>query len=159
MTFRQMYKPAFDDLTPIQKVAYVTNNVDVDPERGCWLWRGSTHRNTGYAQVGSRTKTLHRRMRELLEGREANFLLQAHHRCEVPRCVNPFHIEFATVKRHIALHPERNRNTTQCRNGHPWVEEYRLYMADGTSRCKICWGRFSHSSSEAKELWRKFQCS
>lgn len=63
----------------------------------CWLW--TAYRNQkGYGTVASRGKTrkAHREVYEDVHGEGSAIGLLVRHRCDVPACVNPAHLELGT---------------------------------------------------------------
>jgi hypothetical protein len=66
----------------------------------CWLWLGSTHLK-GYALrwVDNKRLTVHRELVGPLTDAE-----EAHHLCEVRRCVNPAHVQRVTKAEHARIH-------------------------------------------------------
>lgn len=67
--------------------ASFADQVELQPEDGCWLWRGTTTRD-GYGRVQWRGKKLlaHRRAWEIVNGPIPDGLVVCH-RCDTPGCV------------------------------------------------------------------------
>ena len=104
--------------------------VAFEPNSGCWLWDAAVD-GFGYGMLRIRTvggrggwasRRAHRVMFEHVNGPIGPRLILCH-RCDVPACVNPAHLEPVTRKENqrrgfgpsgIAF----RRNT--CANGHPW---------------------------------------
>jgi len=66
--------------------------IEVDPVRGCWLWRGGLNKK-GYAQrsVGGKTVHAHRAVWIELHGPLGPHEFVCH-RCDVRHCCNPDHL-------------------------------------------------------------------
>ncbi len=85
-----------------------------DPHTGCWLWRGSVKKGTGYAvrSNGQRLMKLVHRQVFIATFGPIHDDLPLDHLCRTPRCVNPLHLEPVTdgenVRRgaHTFLTPE-----------------------------------------------------
>lgn len=76
----------------------------------CRIWQGAVN-SKGYAIRGipgtRKTELVHRAALEELLGHAIPFGHQAHHRCEIRRCVNGEHLEPVTPKQHSQRHPRR----------------------------------------------------
>lgn len=68
---------------------------DVDPETGCWVWRGCKRNGYGFARKDHRNVMAHRRMYELHVG-PIHEGMQLDHLCRNRACVNPEHLEVVT---------------------------------------------------------------
>lgn len=77
----------------------------------CWLWQASVDRH-GYGRfsVNGRTGRAHRRAWELVHGTIPAGLV-VRHRCDVPLCCNPAHLEVGTVAENARDMVERGRGT------------------------------------------------
>ncbi len=75
------------------KLALLRRDYDIDPETGCWLWRGSRD-GKGYARVhiGNGHYAVHRVIYERLVG-PIGEERQLDHLCRVRHCINPEHLE------------------------------------------------------------------
>lgn len=117
--------------------------ISPEPNTGCWLWTGGTHRfGHGYILIGSRSNGTrecvgaHRVSFELFCGPIPNGLFVCH-RCDVPQCVNPDHLFLGTAKDNMMDAAKKGRvgknaNDT-CRFGHP------ISIVRGKLRlCRIC---------------------
>lgn len=83
---------------PDGRAPYV--KADGPLETPCWLWLGATHAK-GYAVrwIDNRRVTVHRALvGPLADGEDA------HHLCQVRRCVNPEHIQRISKADHARLH-------------------------------------------------------
>ena len=81
-------------MTDIQ--ARILQNVEFDLNGGCWLWNGSTAPG-GYGKVGVRRKSrlAHRLAWASVNGPIPDGML-VRHKCDVPACVNPDHLQLGT---------------------------------------------------------------
>lgn len=83
-----------------------------DEATGCWLWTGPLKDGYGRARIEGRKHYMHRFFYEELVGPIPRGLM-LHHRCKIPVCVNPSHLEPMTYREHIRRHPkERLRKLT-----------------------------------------------
>jgi hypothetical protein len=74
--------------------------IEIVPESGCWIWMGSVDKY-GYGRMSSKfgqspLKT-YRVSYELFVGEIPNGFL-VRHKCDIPSCVNPYHLEIGTQK-------------------------------------------------------------
>lgn len=109
----------------------------------CWEWGGSRRTQDGRA-IANRTYA-YRLVYEAATG-EPCPPGSAHHTCENPGCINPWHLEFVTQSKHAKDHGHGGdwgqAAKTQCRNGHPYDGEntYHYVRKDGRKErhCKTC---------------------
>lgn len=116
--------------------------VWVDKHTDCWLWTGKIA-NRGYAVISKGTK-------RYLAHRWAygHFIgpirpdQHAHHTCQTPRCVNPYHIKPVTPLEHSLLTPRSPasilRNSTHCKRGHEFTVSNTYNDTQGHRRCRRC---------------------
>lgn len=123
-------------------------NVEYEPNSGCWLWSGLLDRQ-GYGRVWevvagvTRATTAHKALYLSVVGPVPTGL-ELDHRCRTRCCVNPAHLEPVT-------HQENCRRgargvlrplVTHCINGHEYDEaNTRTYFRrDGRKRraCRAC---------------------
>lgn len=112
----------------------------------CWEWQGPLDKD-GYGTFYLRR--LNRRAHrvawywyhgEIPDGHVVN------HTCQNRSCVNPQHLNLASVTENVFLNsrsiPSVNRQKTHCRKGHPFDGEYKRVKPDGSisiSRyCRTC---------------------
>ncbi len=75
----------------------IAKGVEVN-EKGCWLWKGAKHRQ-GYGNISykGRCCLAHRVSWEVFRG-DLQENLKVCHTCDVPQCVNPYHLFLGTQK-------------------------------------------------------------
>lgn len=89
--------------TPEQAIKAFWEKVDKHAANGCWLWTGSAN-NWGYGRVKTtftKQRGAHRISWELHNGPIPKGL-NALHKCDTPRCVNPNHLFLGTLKDNTA---------------------------------------------------------
>ena len=117
-----------------------------EPMGGCWLWMAAVD-PTGYGRVGAYradgayyVRFAHRVAYELHRG-PIPACLVLDHRCRVPCCVNPWHLEPVTSKenilRGVGIAAQYARRSA-CSNGHDYTPETLRAMPDGSRRCRVC---------------------
>lgn len=86
-----------------------------EDERGCWIWRGAKN-EFGYGTIalrrrtkGAETQRVHRLMWEMHNGPIPEGQV-VRHRCDVPACCNPLHLEVGTKKQNSRDMVERGRS-------------------------------------------------
>jgi hypothetical protein len=116
--------------------------VDMTPV--CWKWNGSLN-NRGYGRLGiGKHKTLlaHRISYELFVGSIPEGM-ELHHKCGVPNCVNPSHLEISIHRTHmVVLHDKNaaaiNSRRTHCPSGHEYTPENTYRYKKGERMCRTC---------------------
>ena len=62
-----------------------------------------------------------------------------HHKCHMPACCNPLHLELLSCSEHSLKHPENQyTNSTHCIHGHEFTPENTRIRPDGRRGCKEC---------------------
>ena len=82
-----------------------------EPNSGCWLWLGSIHENSGYAQLampGGVPIRAHRLAYMLFKGK-IPCGLDVRHTCDIRCCVNPDHLLVGTRKQNMDDARQRGR--------------------------------------------------
>ena len=96
-------------------------------ESGCWLWNGSKHKNTGYAQItiNGKSLTASRVSYELFTGEipQGMYVL---HSCDVRHCVNPKHLFLGTQQNNIDDMMEKGRGPNGSKNGRSKLTEIKV---------------------------------
>jgi hypothetical protein len=98
------------------------------------IWRG-TIEPKGYGRFfdGHRNVLAHRWLYEIIVGPIPEDK-QLHHRCEIPACVHPYHMEPLTAVEHNAItHPR----VTVCPKGHPY-DDVNTRWYEGRRYCRTC---------------------
>jgi hypothetical protein len=127
------------------------SKVEFDPNGGCWLWAASDDGSRGYGRFGPSpygTRQAHRVAYELFcEPIPAG--LEIDHKCRVPACVNPDHLEPVTREENMRRAPksglklggkangERLKNATHCKRGHEYAKHGGVSWIGGRY-CKKC---------------------
>jgi hypothetical protein len=88
-----------------RSAAHPFDLVELAPS-GCWLWTGCRNKG-GYGVIGD--QPAHRVVYEMVIGL-IPFRHLVHHKCQVPRCVNPDRLEAVTALQHAARHAELRKN-------------------------------------------------
>lgn len=85
---------------------------------GCWLWKASRNKD-GYGMIGFRRRSIgaHRVSYVLFRGDQVPGL-SVLHTCDVPACVNPFHLYLGTQAQNV-----RDR-VIRGRSRHPFGENH-----------------------------------
>jgi hypothetical protein len=124
---------------------------------GCWQWTG--HLNaSGYPVLKHATKTMlaHRWAWEFIANESP--AQELHHVCEMRSCVNPAHLQAATIIEHPDKPSTINRHKTHCPNGHEFAGENLYIDKDGYRHCRECRRRSSVAFYRAnKDAIRKYQ--
>lgn len=116
------------------------NNYVPEPNTGCWLWLGAANRD-GYGSIRSDTTPMaYRFFYERLVGQiPAGLVLD--HKCRVPLCVNPKHLEPVTNRENILRGngpAAIGARKTHCKNGHALVGTNIQKRSDTERRCLRC---------------------
>lgn len=91
-----------------------------EPNSGCWFWMGSCKAKMPYGNLKVRGKTeiAHRVSYRLFVGEiPANKIVR--HRCDIPLCVNPEHLELGTHKENARDRDFRGRANSLRGENHP----------------------------------------
>jgi hypothetical protein len=111
--------------------------ISPEPNSGCWLWTGYAD-PLGYGQtyVDGRVRWAHRAAYEFYVGKIPDGLV-LDHKCRVPCCVNPDHLEPVTQK--VNVRRGLVYGKTHCKLGHQF-DEANTYLnpRNGSKSCKAC---------------------
>lgn len=114
--------------------------IDVDPDTGCWLWKGRLNSN-GYAWAqrgpGHPLRVVHRIMWENEHNAPVPKGQQLDHLCRRRNCVNPAHLEPVSGSENTTRQDHANRRKTHCPKGHEYTDE-NTRMARGRRACRAC---------------------
>lgn len=119
----------------------------------CWLWEGDVGENKngtlyGRFWIDGKNRPAHRVSLLLTYGSWPE--LPVDHKCRVPLCVNPAHLEPVTTQVNL-LRGETlaaaNARKTHCAKGHPFTGRNIMWRPDGSRRCRTCeqvWNSAAH---------------
>lgn len=106
-----------------------------EPNSGCWLWLGGVE-GRGYGAVHLRRRQFKaHRVAYVLSGKPIPAGLVIDHKCNVPICVNPDHLEPVTNSENVIRAAGRR---TTCRRNHLRIPENIMVRGDGERVCKLC---------------------
>ena len=139
--------------------------VYFEPNTGCWLW-GAAVTGAGYGKisVNARLVPAHRAMYEMLRGKIPDGL-ELDHKCRVPACVNPDHLEPVTHQENVlrgnapcAIIIRRG----VCAKGHDRSLENLIFTKNGKRQCRVCRklarkGEYSRWPPEKKKAFMAYQ--
>lgn len=125
------------------------------PESGCWIWIGSTQ-NKGYGaiRINHKTYQAHRVMWEIRNGKIPEDMC-ALHRCDIPSCVNPYHLFLGTQRDnvHDTINKKRRNDARGERHGRAILTEQQVLNIRKDSRIHSVIGRdYGVSKSAIKHV-------
>ena len=132
-------------MSPEELPGGLTSKILPNRVTGCWEWTGARDsRGYGNVKVGRRVRKAHRVIYELVRGPVPPGL-ECGHRCRVPWCVNPEHMEVVAhaenVRRGAArwVPGQRQRAKRRCPHGHAYtkVNTY-VQPSTGGRACRAC---------------------
>lgn len=94
--------------------------AQVEQTEGCWIWKGRTFGKYGTLRVGRANVRVHRLSWQIANNAAIPVGLVVRHKCDVPLCVRPDHLELGTTSQNNRDTVQRNRRT---RNGAPAGEQ------------------------------------
>ena len=134
----------------IPHMAYLLNRAEqarlmrlitINPETGCWEWKGRLNSN-GYAWAqagpGKPQRVVHRIMWEHYYNKGIPTGMQLDHLCRVRHCVNPQHFEVVTPSVNTKRQDHAERRKTHCPKGHPYDEANTRITKQGKRNCRAC---------------------
>ncbi len=125
-------------------------------ESPCWIWMGSLC-GPGYGQIKitedgrPRRAMVHRWMYQHYVGPIPHGA-EVDHKCDIPRCVNPEHLEAVTHAENIR---ETTNKLTHCKHGHPLAGNNVRLTADGHRICRTCLYHRVHKHAKQRDVARK----
>ena len=126
-------------------IADLASKILPNAVTGCWEWIGARDsRGYGNVKVEGRVRKAHRVVYERVRGPIASGL-ECDHRCRVPWCVNPEHIEVVphveNVRRGAArwVPAARQRAKRRCPRGHAYTKANTYVQpSTGGRACRTC---------------------
>lgn len=108
---------------PIRSMKERLQKYDIEPEKGCWIWKGSKSKN-GYGQikVNKTTKEVHRVSYQEYKGKIPTGMI-VRHICDVKHCLNPDHLILGTHKQNMKDMTDRNRQAKGEKAGNSKITE------------------------------------
>jgi hypothetical protein len=110
---------------------------------GCWLWSGaSVPLGYGKFSVDGAQMYAHRFAYSIANGVSVGPGTEVHHRCGVPSCVNPAHLQALRPEDHAAMHRELRTPRSVCAKGHALADA--PVRSSGRRDCRLCrsaWGK------------------
>ena len=133
--------------------------TDKNPRhKGCWIWGGCTDRKGyGFAHLNGKSSHAHRIAYQLAIGPIPHGL-HIHHKCSVPACVRPSHLEPLTDEennRRANTFRIRNRLKSHCMHGHPFSLFNTYYRPSGERECRAC--RRQSRKKPGAAYWREYR--
>ena len=140
-----------------EAIAYLLAHLNTDPQAmdplTCSIWPFAINSN-GYGScfVGDlvpsprRTADVHRVVCEHFHGEPPRASSHAAHSCNVPRCMNPWHLRWASIEENIidrkahgtyGLIGANMRDRTHCPQGHAY-DEQNTHHYNGRRHCRAC---------------------
>lgn len=137
------------------------DRVHPEPNSGCWLWTGGVNGN-GYGLSflpGGKMVTAHRAML-IAHGATLTSEDVVMHRCDMPGCVNPEHLQIGTQADNMRDMNAKNRHRPSHKIPPDWRERIRKDGGEVPARYLAWWFGVSRKTIDnirANRSWRKEQ--
>lgn len=111
------------DGVDLYDIARFFSRVEVKKQPKCWIYKGS-YTSKGYPSLSLNNKSTpgHRFSYELFYGKIPEDHV-VRHKCDNPKCVNPYHLETGTHQDNMMDRLIRNRTPKGARNGRSVLTE------------------------------------
>lgn len=135
----------------VEIVERLLARVEVNPDSGCWEWRGALTWG-GYGRIGGRVNG---KRKTLLTHRVAYAEmvtpipdgLQIDHLCRVRHCCNPDHLEPVTPRENTRRAPHIAK--AECKRGHSYAQHGHVDKT-GRRHCRECHNAMERAARAAK---------
>lgn len=125
---------------PEKRVRQHVEKMVRDPQTDCWIWQKAVDtfaKRYGITSWKSKSIAAHRLSYMIFVGPIPEGY-QVHHKCKVPKCINPDHLEAMDAKTHKEVEAD-SRHKDVCINGHVQnAETIGYYKGTSKRRCKVC---------------------
>lgn len=96
-------------------IQFIFDRTTPITESGCWLWDGYCDKDSyGRIYLAGTQKCAHRVAYELVHGKIPEGMLVCH-KCDVPSCVNPYHLFLGSPKDNVDDMHEKGRASPHCK--------------------------------------------
>jgi len=117
--------------------------IELDLLTGCWVWKGTLEKNTGYGKITINVKSEYaHRVAYIHWNGEVPKGLELDHLCRNKNCVNPSHLEAVTHYENNlrGISPAAiNAKKTHCMRGHEFAgDNLIIALKSGARLCRIC---------------------
>lgn len=121
-------------------MAVIWERTEPIPHSGCLIYMGNLNKR-GYGRIGSGKRQtiilVHRAAYERLVGPIPEGL-ELDHKCRVPSCWNPAHLEPVTHAANVQRGWLYRTPPDACEAGHPYAPENTYLWRGRTRHCRIC---------------------
>lgn len=132
------------DLVDKKVVLRFWQKVERHQDDECWPWTGAKLKKDGRGRFwfGGRMRVAPAVSLLLHSVDQPNQLHFACHKCDNPKCVNPKHLWWGTVKDNAIDASKKGRlngqSKTICKRGHPLSGDNLFYTSQGSRSCHQC---------------------